>query len=271
MDGATFRQALHGGRRVFGTCVISESPLWARAIAYAGLDFVFIDTEHTTLNRTQVAWMCQLYGAHGIAPIVRLPSPDVNAAANVIDTGAAGIIAPYVESPEVVRALAGAVRLRPLKGRRLQETLAGQELEPELDRYLRARNDKHSLIVNIESIPAIENLKEIVAVPGVDGVLIGPHDLSCSLGIPEQYDHPDFMAAVQTIFSTARAANIGAGMHYTGAVDKQVDFLNMGANMLIHGADVAIFAEHLTNDIAAMRTAIGEATIHKDLGAQEHI
>ena len=271
MDGTTFRQALHDGSRVFGTCVISESPLWPRAITKAGLDFVFIDTEHTTLNRTQVAWMCQLYGAHGIAPIVRLPSPDVNAAANVIDTGAAGIIAPYVESPDVVRQLTGAVRHRPLKGRRLQETLAGEALEPELDRYLRERNDRHSLIVNIESIPAIENLKEIVAVPGVDGVLIGPHDLSCSLGIPEQYDHPDFMAAVQTIFSTARAANIGAGMHYTGAVEKQVDFLNMGANMLIHGSDVMIFAEHLTNDVAAMRTAIGETPFRDDSGPREHI
>jgi len=271
MDGSSLRQALHEGRRVFGTCIISESPLWPRAVANAGLDFVFIDTEHTTLNRTQVAWMCQLYGAHGIAPVVRLPSPDVNAAANTIDTGAAGIIAPYVESPDVVRALAGAVRLRPLKGRRRDEAMDGRELAPELDGYLRDRNDGHSLIINIESVPAMENLAEIVAIPGIDALLIGPHDLSCNLGIPEQYNHPEFMDAVQTIFSTARAANIGAGMHYTGPVQKQVDFLNMGANMLIHSTDISLFASHLTADLAAMRVAVGDETTPTERNDQEHL
>jgi 4-hydroxy-2-oxoheptanedioate aldolase len=272
MDGLALRQALHDGRRVYGTLVVSDSPLWPRAIAGSGLDFVFIDTEHTALTRTQVAWMCQMYGAIGIAPIVRLSSPDVNAAANLIDTGAAGIIAPYVESPDVVRALAGAVRLRPLKGRRRDEALSGTKLEPKLDEYLHGRNDGHSLIVNIESVPAMENLDEILAIPGLDAVLIGPHDLSCSLGVPEEYDHPNFMAAVETIFTKARSNNVGAGMHYTGEVEKQVDFLKLGANMLIHCADVSLFATHLKRDLASIRSAIGDAaSVSHSGGPEEHI
>ena len=271
MNGHEFRKALRSGQRVYGTLVVSESPLWPRAIVNSGLDFVFIDTEHTSLNRTQVAWMCQLYAANGLAPIVRLPSPDVNAAANAIDTGAAGIIAPYVESVDVVKQLAAAVRLRPLKGQRRDDAIAGGALEPELDNYLRSRNDRHSLVINIESIPAIENLSDIVRVDGIDAVLIGPHDLSCSLGVPEQYDHPKFMDAVQTIFSTARDAGIGAGMHYTGAVAKQIDFLNMGCNMLIHCADVTLFAMHLKNDLAEMKTVMGDAIADTTKTDEEHI
>lgn len=277
MDGAGFRQALHDGQRVFGTLIVSDSPLWPRAIANTGLDFVFIDTEHTALTRHQVAWMCQMYGAIGIAPIVRLPSPDLNAAANVIDTGAAGVIAPYVESADIVRELAGAVRLRPLKGRRRAEALCGDSLEPTLDDYLRRRNDRHSLIVNIESVPAIENLDDILSVPGLDAVLIGPHDLSCSLGVPEQYDDQDFMAAVQTIFTKARAHNVGAGMHFTGSVAKQVEFLNMGANMLIHCADVSLFAAQITKDLSAIKSAVGETPTNlsgqvlSGQAAKEHI
>src|SRR5208282_2021481 len=97
------------------------------------------------------------------------------------------------ETADQIRALAGAVKLRPLKGRRLQEALRDRNsLEPELREYVDNRNADKILIANIESVPAIENLHEICSVPGLDAVLIGPHDLSCSLGVPEQYQHPRF-------------------------------------------------------------------------------
>src|SRR6185369_5208339 len=106
-------------------------------------------------------------------------------------------------------------RWRPLKGRRLQEALRDPNtLEPELRRYLEARNEDTILIANIESVPAIESLDQLLAVPGLDAVLIGPHDLSCSLGIPEQYGHPRFDEAVRTIYRIAREHHVGAGIHF---------------------------------------------------------
>ena len=89
----------------------------------------------------------------------------------------------------------------------------------------------------------------------MDGVLIGPHDLSCSLGIPEQYDHADFLRAVETIFTKARDKNIGAGIHFWGSIEEQVAFLNMGANMLIHSGDIMLFAKHLRQDLNGIRSA----------------
>ncbi len=258
MDGYRLREALHDGSPVFGTLLVSESPLWPRALAGVGLDFVFIDTEHTALTRSQVAWMCQTYAGMDLAPLVRVLSPDPNLAANVLDTGAAGVIVPYVESADEVRALVGAVRMRPLKGRRQQEALAGREpLQGELSAYLAHRNEGHSLIVNIESTPAIDQLDEILAVDGLDGVLIGPHDLSCSLGIPEQYGHPEFLAAVSGVFHRARERGVGAGIHFMGEVGEQIRWLQAGANMLIHSGDITLFAKHLRADLDAIRGATG--------------
>lgn len=258
MNSQEIRQALHAGTRVFGTLVVSESPLWPRAIATAGLDFVFIDTEHIALTMSQVASMCQSYRGLDLPPIVRIPSPDATTAAKMLDIGACGVIAPYVETPEQATALVGAVRFRPLKGKRLQSRLAGESVEPELEAYLSNRNDSNILVLNIESVPALEALDEILSVEGIDSVLIGPHDLSCSLGIPEQYDRPEFLKACETIFQTARKHGVGAGIHFMGEVEQQVRFLEFGANMLIHSADIVLTAKHLKQDLAEIRNAVGE-------------
>ena len=88
MTGAALRAALRSGERVYGTCVVSPSPLWPKMIAGTGVDFVFIDTEHIPLDRSQVSWMCQAYSALGVPPIVRIPSCDASLACMAIDGGA---------------------------------------------------------------------------------------------------------------------------------------------------------------------------------------
>jgi 4-hydroxy-2-oxoheptanedioate aldolase len=205
MNSTQFTKKLRAGEPLFGTLIVSPSPMWPAALEGSGLDFVFIDTEHIALDRAQVSWMCQAYARMGLPPLVRIPSPDPYEATKMLDGGAAGIIAPYVETVEQVQALRGAVKLRPVKGRRLADRLAGGPFEPTLEDYVRGRNT-NAMVVNIESVPAIEALDEILAVPDLDAVLIGPHDLSCSLGIPEQYRHPRFQEAVYAILRKARAA-----------------------------------------------------------------
>ena len=91
-----------------------------------------------------------------------------------------------------VQALKGATKLRPLKGKKLERALQGKPIESELESYIKTNNRGNGLVINIESTDAMENLDDLLSVQGVDAVLIGPHDLSCSLGVPEKYDHPDF-------------------------------------------------------------------------------
>ena len=106
------------------------------------------------------------------------------------------------------------------------------------------------------SVPAIERLHEICSVPGLDAVLIGPHDLSCSLGIPEQYDHPRFDEAVKTIFRIAREHRIGAGIHFWLSLEQEIAWARAGGNLVMHSSDITIYSRALKADIAELRKAL---------------
>ncbi|MFO0941823.1 MAG: aldolase/citrate lyase family protein [Pirellulales bacterium] len=257
MKPADLAHALRSGQKVFGTLTVSTSPRLPDVLKGSGVDFVFIDTEHTAIDRIPLSWMCQTYNALGIAPIVRIPAPDPYAATMVLDGGAAGVIAPYVETAQQVRDLVGAVKFRPIRGKRLDDMLAGGAIEPELDQYMKSSAANRLVIVNTESVPAIKALEEIVRVPGLDSVLIGPHDLTCSLGIPEQWENPKFLAACEKIFRTARAAGVGAGIHYWGGVEQQVQMFELGANMLVHSADYMLFRKHLRLELDEIKRRLG--------------
>lgn len=247
------------GRRVYGTLIVSTSPKWPEVVKDSGLDFVFIDTEHIPIGRETLSWMCRAYSAIGLPPIVRIPSPDPFEACKVLDGGACGIIAPYVETAEQVRELVGAVKLRPLKGKRLAEALGDpNSLGPSLKDYLDEFNSNNILAVNIESIPAIENLDQILSVPGLDAVIIGPHDLSVSMEVPEQYSDPAFDAAVRDIIQRARGSNVAAGIHFWESIEQEIEWVQAGANLIIHSGDISIFAQTLRKDLSKMRQALGD-------------
>ena len=268
MDGIELGRALREGRRVYGTLIASPSPFWVPKVASLGLDFVFIDTEHIPLDRSQAAWMCQAYAAAGLAPIVRIPMPDPYHACMALDGGAVGLVAPYIETVDQVKALRGAVKLRPIKGAQLDSLLAGQtELAEDVAAYEETWNRGRLLILNIESVAGIEALPELLAVPGVDAVLIGPHDLSISLGIPERYDHPRFDAAVRTIFATARDAGVAAGIHYSYGLETEITWAReAGLNFIIHNSDIGGFVQQIGGDIRRFRRELGDEG-HGEAGA----
>jgi 4-hydroxy-2-oxoheptanedioate aldolase len=259
MDGREIIKALHEGRRVYSSAMVSTSPLWPDLVKQTGIDFVFVDTEHIPLDRQTLSYLCQTYQALGLPPVVRLPCNDPFEACKALDAGAGGVIGPYLETADQVRGLVGAVKLRPLKGRRLAEALRDRKtLEPGLADYLEKRNGDKILIANIESVPALENLHEICSVPGLDAVLIGPHDLSCSLGIPERYDHPRFDEAVRTVFRIAREHGVGAGIHYWLGLDQEIAWAKAGGNLVMHSSDLAAFSRTLAAEIDNLRKALAE-------------
>ncbi len=274
MNGSEITTALRAGRRVYGTCVTSRGPAWPAMLAGTGVDFVFLDTEHVALDRGELAWMCRAYGGVGLAPIVRIPAPDPYLANQVLDGGATGVIAPYVESAEQVRQLRGAVKLRPLKGERLMRFLSGdEELEPAVRAYLAQYNSSKVSIVNIESVPALEALDDILAVPDLDAVLIGPHDLSINLGIPEQYTHARFEEAVQTVIRKGRSAGVGVGMHYSepDGMARLAHWARSGLNLIIHSSDVRIVGAKLAIDVTQLRNELGDTTADTTVPASERM
>ena len=253
------KQKLLKGQNVYGTCITVNTPVWPNLVASCGLDFVFIDTEHIPIDRAELAKMCRAYQAKGLTPIVRIPKPDSYRASQVIDDGAIGIIAPYLENVNEIRSLVGATKYRPLKGEKLEaileaKTKPGNELKSYLENY----NEGVICIANIESIPAVERLDELLDIEGLDAVFIGPHDLSVNMGIPEQYDHPDFIETVKSIIQKARKYTLGVGIHFSLKPQRQIDWIKEGVNMIIHSSDMALFSKQLKADVAEIRSATGD-------------
>ena len=258
MDTNGFYQRLKAGESVYGTCVTVWNPQWPKLVRQAGLDFVFLDTEHIPLDRFQLASLCHHYRALGIAPIVRIATADPILACQAVDAGAQGVVAPYLEKEEDIESLVCALKCRPLKGAVLEQYWKHPEARSAtMKTYLEGYNNGNIAVANIESVPALNNLDTLLSVEGLDAVFIGPHDLSVSLGLPEEYDHPEFEKAVTHIIKSCRSKGLSVGIHFSLEPERQVKWGQVGANMIVHSFDAALFAQRLAADMKLIRQGLG--------------
>lgn len=258
MKSTEFIKKFRRGERLFGTLITSPSPKFIE-VASDSIDTVFIDLEHFPMDWNQLRWMCSTCRALDLPTIVRIPRPDPFEACRILDTGASGIVAAYIETTEQVQQLRGAVKLRPFKGKMLDEMLSGtKKIDGDMESYIRSFNYGQILLINIESVPAVESLDDLLSVPDVDGILIGPHDLSCSLGVPEQYDHPLFEKTIRKIIDKVRNKNIGIGIHNLPKIELDIKYAKAGINLILRLADIALFRNALYEDLMKIREGLGE-------------
>ncbi len=267
MNRFELKRAFAENKRVYGTMVASVSPKWAAEIEKTGADFVFLDSEHMPMDPSVRAWMCRCYDAMNIAPIVRIPYCSAFEAFAAIECGASGIVSPYLETVEEIDTLIGAVKYRPLKGRRLRQVLDGAVvLSPKEQAYFDRYNAGRLLILNIESRFAADHIDELVSKPGVDAVFIGPHDLSVNLGIPEEYDHPEFEAYVEKIIASCLKRRVGVGNHFSGDIQKQILWARKGMNIVVWNSDINLFVKTVARDFGMIREALGDAPAGETAG-----
>ncbi len=277
MRGSELRAKLHAGERVYGICMEGYGqPRFPKYFADVGLDYVWLDSEHSPANRETIAWAIQAYAANGVAPIVRIPEISAARAAMMVDAGAHGVIVPYVETAEQVRTIVGAIKYRPLKGAALAAAVERAEFaNPETKSYLENYNRDINLIIMIESPTGVANLPEILQVPGVDAILIGPHDLTVSHGIAEQYEHPLFEQTVEHIIDTCRAQQIAVGMHFiSGSVDWALRWARRGFNFISYRGDTLFTARGIRSELHYLREQLGgtpAAGSPDAIGASGHI
>lgn len=266
MIGKEFRNALRSGKTVYGTLISSGSPRQFEVSCSLGLDFVFLCNEHVLYNQDMLGWMCRAYKAAGINPVVRILEPDPFLATQALDAGAGAILVPYAENLEDVLELVGAVKYRPLKGKKLRKILSGEEKpDAELEAYLKKHNQNHTLLLNIESPTGEQNMEQFLSIPsvdgpGIDGIVLGPHDLSTSFDMPEKYQSPEFLELSCGIIRKARALGVAAGGHNgsRGSLDLQMEWAKAGATIILHSSDMFLFADKLQEDMNKLREIKGE-------------
>lgn len=178
----------------------------------AGCDFVLFDTEHSGFHNETIKSALRYFEAAGLPAVVRVPSKEYHHVARALDMGAAGLMVPMVNDAGEARAILDAMKYVP-QGRR------GVALGVAHDHYsagavldnLAAANARTTLFAQIETAAGVENAEAIAALDGVDCLWVGHFDLSCSLGIPGQFDHPKFTAAVARTIAACRAHGKAVG------------------------------------------------------------
>lgn len=206
------RDKIRSGRVTLGSWITLGHSGIAEVMAGAGFDWLVVDLEHSAISIDVAADLIRVIDLCGVAPLVRLTSNDPDQIKRVMDAGAHGIVVPMVNTPaEAARAVA-ATRYAPAGSRGVGLARA-QGYGASFQDYLRWQRDGPVVIVQIEHKDAVNELESILAVPGVDGFLIGPYDLSCSLGTPGEFERPEFVGAMTRIRETGRRLGCTAGLH----------------------------------------------------------
>ena len=236
MKPNSLRTRLLAGQPVVGTMIQEIStPFIVHAFANAGFDFVYVDMEHGRFNLETAAGLIQTIRLTDIVPLVRVPDNQYHLIARVLDAGARGVMIPRVETREQADKAVQAVRYPPL-GQRGLAVARGHNDYKRQDSivFSQEANRENLVIVQIESKQAVECVDEIVSVPGVDIALIGPGDLSQSLGITLKMDHPDMVAAIEKVIAACKRHDVIVGLHVGDL--KAIKYWSQNGILLLSGS-----------------------------------
>jgi len=184
----------------------------AEIMAKANYDWLVIDLEHSSISIDKAGDLIRTIDLCGVPPLVRLTSNDANQIKRVMDAGAHGIVVPMIKNQVEAEYAVSATRYAP-QGSRGVGLGRAQGFGAEFKKYLKWQTNGPVVIAQIEHIDAIENLEAIISVPGIDGIIIGPYDLSCSMGIPGQFENDYFISIMRDIQKTGAKMNIPTGIH----------------------------------------------------------
>jgi 4-hydroxy-2-oxoheptanedioate aldolase len=208
------KQALSEGKLQLGTGFGQlRSPEVSKILAAAGFHWAFIDTEHGGFDLETVQDICRTSVMVGLSPIVRVADLQYALIARALDCGAQGVIFPRVESPELLERAISWSRFPPLgiRGYGLGATQVDYE-KVDIPQVIEHMNANTMVVMQIETQRALDMREELLAVPGIDAVMVGPADLSISLGVPGEFQHPKMVGAIEAIRDTCLRRGVIPGM-----------------------------------------------------------
>lgn len=258
MLAAEIKRRLRAGEVTIGSWMSMAHESIAEIIAMAGYDWIVVETEHTAIDNSEVLRLLIAIERRGAVPLVRLAWNDPIQAKAVMDSGAAGVLIPMVNSREEAERAVGAVKFPPA-GYRGVGLARAQGYGQTFQEYVERNNEDSLVMIQIEHIDAVRQIDEIVSVPGVDGTFIGPYDLSLSMGIPGQLDHPDVAAASRRVLEATLARGLAAGIHLVhphNAVERLQQCVAQGYRFLALGTDILFLGDSCRSLHAAARRVI---------------
>ena len=239
------KQKLINKQLTIGSWITLGNTGIAEILANAGYDWLVVDLEHTTISLEQAGELIRTIELSGVPSLVRLTSNDENQIKRVMDAGATGVVVPMVKNVEDAKSAVAAIHYPPL-GNRGVGLARAQKYGEAFQEYLKWQSDANDgpvVVVQIEHIDAVNNLKNILSVEGVDAFIIGPYDLSCSMGIPGEFNNPKFKQVIESIISISNEMNAVSGLHVVEPDLLKLDeAIKIGHKFIAYSVDIRMLA-----------------------------
>jgi 2-keto-3-deoxy-L-rhamnonate aldolase RhmA len=242
---------LKNGESVVGTMInLFDNPDIVKILKVCGFDYFIVDCEHGSIDYSSVAGLFGMARAIGMPGLIRIPEVKREVVLKYMEAGAAGILLPNTETVEQAKALVEYSKYAPMgdRGVSLLRPHSDYENVPNAVDYMKKTNEETILMVQIESLKGVENIDNLLDVEGIDAAFIGPNDLSQSMGIMGQTNHPMFIEAIEKVIRSAKERNKFSGIHMmaTEPLKKWIDkgmTLNLWSNeivMMMNSAKVGL-------------------------------
>ncbi|MCX8130824.1 MAG: aldolase/citrate lyase family protein [Clostridia bacterium] len=231
------KQKLQKKELTIGSWISIGHPNVAEIMAQSGFEWLTIDLEHSAISISQAQELIRVIELSDVVPLVRIGENDPTIIKRVMDAGAHGIIVPMVNSKEEAEAAVSAMRYPPV-GKRGVGLSRAQKYGYGFDDYRKWVENDSVLVVQIEHINAVENLEGILRTPGIDAFMVGPYDLSGSLGIPGDFTHPKMIEALNEIKRISEKMNATSGFHVVFPQKESVNQkIKDGYSFIAYGVD----------------------------------
>lgn len=247
------KKRLNKKELTIGSWIQIGSPVVAEIMTQAGFDWLVVDMEHSAISIGDAQSLIQVIDLAGCVPLVRLSSNDSTLIKRVMDAGSHGIIVPNVNSVDDAVAAVEAVRYPP-DGKRGVGLWRAQGYGFDFERYKNWQKENSIVIVQIEHIDGVNDLEAILGTEGVDGFIIGPYDLSASLGIPGEFEHADFRNAIEKVTRVSKEINALMGTHVVQPnVSTVKGKIKEGYRFIAFGIDTVFLGQSCRNGLEKIR------------------
>lgn len=248
------KRDLAAGKVCIGATITMNSPIVAEIMSHIGLDWLWFETEHTSLTLENILTMLQVTNGSDTSTVIRVPWNDKTMIKRALDTGADGIIIPLVNSRAEAEQAVKAMKYPPW-GERGAGLSRAQSYGLNMGNYLSTANEEIMTILMIEHIKAVENIDEILAVKGVDSIMIGALDLSGSMGMLGSTSDPQVEKAIQTVLAASKKAGVSCGI-IAGSPEQALQRIEQGFTNIILGIDAIYLHSAALSALSQVRRKI---------------
>lgn len=255
--GNLVKEKLQNGQKVIGTFFSMGNPSAMECLGYTGMDYVIIDTEHGPFDTESAMALVRAAESVALTPFMRIAEVSHKEIQRAVDMGVQALIVPCLRSLEEMKALVDLSRFAPIGNRGfIKGRGSGFGYQPwasgSVAEYMRASNERLLVLPQCETVECLEEIEKVVAFDGIDGIFIGPFDLSISLGIPGDFDDPIFKAAVARILSACKAVGKYC-LIFTTSTEKAREYLAQGFDGIAHSTDFTVYTEAYKAAVGSIR------------------